>query len=266
MAFTLYNAPQSTCSQRVRFVLNAKRQPFAEKKLDLLAGDQLKPEYLALNPNGVVPTLDHDGNIVIDSSVIIEYLAEVVPERTNFTPRDPVVSAQMRSLMRFIDEMPAAAVRVPTFNLAFLPRFAAMTEEEFLAFADSKPLRKEFMLAMGRKGFPESEMASATSRLRRAYERMDEEIETSGGPWLMGKDITLADISVMPAIVRMADLGQEEAWQDLPRVATWYDAIRAHSAFKPTYYPGSLLTERFPHLQKQTTQSAWSAPRRDAKD
>jgi len=72
MAFTLYNAPQSTCSQRVRFVLNAKAQPFKEKKLDLLAGDQLKPEYLALNPNGVVPTLDHDGSIVIDSSVIIE--------------------------------------------------------------------------------------------------------------------------------------------------------------------------------------------------
>jgi glutathione S-transferase len=79
MSFTLYNAPQSTCSQRVRFVLNAKKLYFAEVKLDLLAGDQLKPEYLALNPNGVVPTLDHDGAIVIDSSVIIEYLDEIAP-------------------------------------------------------------------------------------------------------------------------------------------------------------------------------------------
>ena len=49
MAFTLYNAPQSTCSQRVRFVLNAKELPFSEIKLDLLAGDQLKPDYLARN-------------------------------------------------------------------------------------------------------------------------------------------------------------------------------------------------------------------------
>ena len=121
MTFTLYNAPQSTCSQRVRFVLNAKGLPFEEIKLDLLAGDQLKPEYLALNPNGVVPTLDHDGAIVIDSSVIIEYLDEVVPTPESFTPRDPVTRARMRALMRFIDEMPAAAVRVPTFNLAFLP-------------------------------------------------------------------------------------------------------------------------------------------------
>src|SRR3954470_22413025 len=161
MAFTLYNAPQSTCSQRVRFVLNAKGLPFTEHKLDLLAGDQLKPEYLAINPNGVVPTLKHDDDVVIDSAVIIEYLDEVVPEAPHLTPRDPVRRAAMRSLMRFIDEMPAAAVRIPTFNLAFLPRFAAMSEDEFVAFAESKPLRKEFMMAMGRKGFPPKEMDDA---------------------------------------------------------------------------------------------------------
>ena len=252
MAFTLYNAPQSTCSQRVRFVLNAKDLPFAEHKLDLLAGDQLKPEYLALNPNGVVPTLDHDGSVVTDSSVIIEYLDEVVPEAARLTPRDPVKRAAMRSLMRFIDEMPAAAVRVPTFNLAFLPRFAGMSEAQFLAFAESKPLRKEFMLAMGRTGFPQKEMDGAMGRLRRSYERMDDSIKDSGGPWLCGKDITLADVSVMPAIVRMADLGRESDWADLPRVAKWYELIRAQPAFKPTYYPGSLLTEQFPHLQESS--------------
>ncbi len=250
MTFTLYNAPQSTCSQRVRFVLNAKKLPFSEVKLDLLAGDQLKPDYLALNPNGVVPTLDHDGAIVINSSVIIEYLDEVAPEPKNFTPHDPVLRAKMRSLMHFMDEMPAAAVRVPTFNLAFLPRFAAMSEEEFAAFAESKPLRREFMLAMGRKGFPQKDMDDAMMRLRRTYERMDAEIEKSGGPWLLGSELSLADVMAMPAIVRMADLGQDGAWHDLPRIQRWYDAIRAHPAFAPTYYPGSLLTERFPHLRK----------------
>jgi glutathione S-transferase len=251
MTFTLYNAPQSTCSQRVRFVLNAKGLPFDEVKLDLLAGDQLKPDYLALNPNGVVPTLDHDGNVVIDSSVIIEYLDEVAPATANFTPDNALARAKMRALMRFIDEMPAAAVRVPTFNLAFLPRFQAMSEEEFLAFAESKPLRKEFMLAMGRKGFSEKEMNSALERLRRTYERMDAEIDSSGGPWLMGSEPTLADVAVMPAIVRMADLGLDTMWQDIPSIVRWYAAIRAHPAFTPTYYPGSLLTERFPHLKER---------------
>src|SRR5216683_3331419 len=251
MAFTLYNAPQSTCSQRVRFVLNAKGLAFDEVKLDLLAGDQLKPDYLALNPNGVVPTLDHDGAIVIDSSVIIEYLDEVVPTPESFTPRDPVMRARMRALMRFIDEMPAAAVRVPTFNLAFLPRFAAMSEEEFLASAESKPLRKEFMLSMGRKGFPDKDMNAALDRMRRTYERMEASIDASGGPFLQGPRPTLADVAVMPAIVRMDDLGLAHMWADRPALGRWYDAIRAHPAFKPTYYPGSLLTEIFPHLREK---------------
>jgi glutathione S-transferase len=251
MAFKLYNAPQSTCSQRVRFVFNAKKLPFDEVKLNLLEGDQLKPDYLKLNPNGVVPTLDHDGAIVIDSTVITEYLDEISPA-ASFTPDSAVERARMRALMHFIDEMPAAAVRVPTFNLAFLPSFQKMSRDAFMAMAESKPLRKEFMMAMGQSGFPKAEMDAALARLRRAYERMDAEIGQSGGPWLLGKKITLADVAVMPALVRMDDLGMASQWQDLPRVVTWFDNIRAQPAFKPTYYPGSLLSERFPHLKETT--------------
>ncbi len=253
MAFKLYNAPQSTCSQRVRFVFNTKGLPFEEVKLNLLEGDQLKPDYLKLNPNGVVPTLDHDGQIVIDSTVITEYLDEIEPEQS-FTPEDPVKRAAMRTLMHFADEMPAAAVRVPTFNLAFLPSFQKMSREDFVAFAESKPLRREFMLAMGQTGFPQSEMDAALKRLRRSYERMDAEIEKSGGPWLLGKEISLADVTIMPALVRMHDLGMVD-WQDLPRVVTWFDNIRAHPAFKPTFYPGSLVSERFPHLRERQAKA-----------
>lgn len=254
MAYKLYNAPQSTCSQRVRFVLNAKGLPFDEVKLNLLEGDQLKPDYLKLNPNGVVPTLDHDGAIIIDSTVITEYLDEVEPE-DSFTPEDPVARAHMRTLMHYIDEMPAGAVRVPTFNLAFLPSFQKMSREAFVAMAESKPLRREFMLTMGQTGFPKAEMDGALARLRRSYQRMDAEIGKSGGPWLLGKEISLADVAVMPALVRMHDLGMPD-WQDLPRVVTWFDNIRAQPAYKPTYYHGSLLSERFPHLREKTAQTA----------
>ena len=255
MAFKLYNAPQSTCSQRVRFVLNAKGLPFEEVKLRLLDGDQLKPDYLKLNPNGVVPTLDHDGAIVIDSTVITEYLDEVSPDN-GFTPDEPLARAHMRALMHFIDEMPAASVRVPTFNLAFLPKFQKMSREDFIAMAEAKPLRKEFMLTMGQTGFPQKDMDAALDRLRRTYQRMEAEIAKSGGPWLMGKNITLADVAVMPALVRMADLGMSGQWQDLPGVTRWYDAIRAHPAFEPTYYPGSLLSEQFPHLREKSKERA----------
>jgi glutathione S-transferase len=249
--YKLYNAPQSTCSQRVRFVLNAKSLPFEEVKLNLLAGDQLKPEYLKLNPNAVVPTLDHDGKIVIDSSVIIEYLDEVAPQAENFTPHDPVVRAWMRALMHFIDEMPAAAIRVPTFNLAFLPHFAEMSEETFSAMADAKPLRKEFMKTMGRKGFSDAEMKAALDRLSRTVERMEAEIARSGGPWLIGSKITIADVMVMPTIVRLADLGLDHLLNGKPTISRWLENIRAHRAFTPTYYFGSLLTERFPHLKER---------------
>ncbi|MFZ0403110.1 MAG: glutathione S-transferase family protein, partial [Pseudolabrys sp.] len=228
---------------------NGKKVPFDEVKLNLLAGDQLKPDYLKLNPNGVVPTLDHDGAIVIDSTVITEYLDEVEPQ-TSFTPESPVKRARMRALMQFIDEMPAAAVRVPTFNLAFLPSFQKMSRDDFVAMAESKPLRREFMLTMGQTGFPQAEMDAALARLRRSYQRMDAEIEASGGPWLLGKDISLADVTVMPALVRMHDLNMP-GWLDLPRVVTWLDNIRAQGAFAPTFYPGSLLSERFPHLREK---------------
>ena len=248
MSLVLHNAPQSTCSQRVRFVLNAKGIPFEERKLNLLEGDQLKPEYLQINPNGVVPSLVHDGVPVIDSSVIIEYLDELKPEPQPLRPKGLKDLARMRTMMRYIDEMPAAAIRVPTFNIAFLPRFQRMSEAEFLAFAESKPLRKEFMLAMGQTGFPKKDMDDALDRLRRTIERMDMWIGESGGPFLMGHQLTLADIAVMPTLVRLEDLALAHLWADHPAIARWYAMIKMQQSFAPTYYAGSLLTEQFPHL------------------
>jgi len=246
--FVLYNAPQSTCSQRVRFVLNAKKIPFEQHLLDLFSGDQLKPEYKAINPNAVVPALIHQGRTVLDSAVIMEYLDEVMPYPICFTPVDSVEKAHMRWMMRYIDEIPAPAIRVPSYNLAFLPHFQKMSEEEFLALCESKPLRKEFLMAMGRTGFPQKDMDMATDKLQRTIVRMNEWITQSGGPWLMGKELSLADIAVMPVIVRMADINMDDAWQGMPQIATWLKNIQAHEAFQPTYYSGSLLTEKYPHL------------------
>lgn len=246
--FILYNAPQSTCSQRVRFVLHAKGIPFEEHKLDLFTGDQLKPDYLAINPNGVVPTLLHDGVPIVDSAVIIEYLDELRPEPEPLRPANLIDLAHLRSLMRFIDEVPTPAVRVPTYNIAFLPHYRDMSEADFAALAESKPLRKDFLLSMGRSGFPERDMSAALDRLRRAVVRMDEVLAARGGPWLMGAQLTLADISLMPIVVRMDDINLGRLWSDRPAIPRWLDRIRAHPAFRPTYYFGSLLTEKYPHL------------------
>ncbi len=79
---------------------------------------------------------------------------------------------------------------------------------------------------------------------------MDKEIAASGGPYLLGRDPCLADISVMPTIVRMDDINLSYMWGDKPAIAGWLDAIRAEPAYQPTYYPGSLLTEKYPHLRQ----------------
>ena len=250
----LYNAPQSTCSQRVRFVLHEKGLAFSERKLDLFSGDQLRPEYLMINPNGVVPSLVHGGSVIVDSAVIIEYLDEVFPDPTALVPRDAVRRAAMRSFIRYTDEVPTPAVRIPSYNLAFLPHYCEMSEAEFVALAESKPLRKEFLLAMGRTGFSEQEMSKALARLRQSMVRMADTLRSSGGPWLMGSDFTLADIAIMPVIVRMDDLGLGTLWEHLDEIGRWLDTIRTRPAFSKTYYFGSLLTEKYPNLKNSLIQ------------
>ena len=253
-SLVLYNAPQSTCSQRVRFTLHEKGLAFSELKLDLFSGDQLRPEYLKINPNGVVPSLLHNGRVIIDSAVIIEYLSEVFPEPTPLVPHDAVARAAMRSFIRYTDEVPTPAVRVPSYNFAFLPHFRDMSEADFIVLAESKPLRKEFLLSMGRTGFCTQEMDKALERLRQAIGRMSEALRASGGPWLMGPDLTLADIAIMPVVVRMADLGLGAFWEHLPEIDRWLAALRARPAFSRTYYFGSLLTEKCPGLKESLIQ------------
>jgi glutathione S-transferase len=254
--FVLYNAPQSTCSQRVRYALNAKNLEFEEHKLDLFSGDQLKPDYLAINPNGVVPALVHHGEPVIDSAVILEYLEDIFPGRSPMRPRDALDVARMRAMMRFIDEVPTPAIRIPSYNLAFLPHFQAMSEDEFEALCESKPLRREFLKRMGRTGFSREDMDEALGRLRRGIGRMAGWLAESGGPWVMGAKISLADIAIMPVIVRMDDINLGDMWREHPAIGAWLEAIRATKPFRPTYYFGSLLTEKYPHLAKMRKAQA----------
>lgn len=248
--FELYNASQSICSHKVRFALHAKGQDFTEHKLDLWSGDQLTPEYLAINPNGLVPTLIHQDTSIIDSLVIVQYLDELFPEPHPLVPRGALSRARMRSLMAYIDEVPTPAVRVPSYNMAFLVNFQNMPEEEFVAMANAKPLRKEFLLNFGRVGFPEKAYSEALDRLGRAMVRMQAELEISGGPWFLGSDFTIADIAMMPVLIRLDDLGLGEMWDDKPAIGRWLEAIKAHPAFAPTFYHGSLLSEQYPHLSK----------------
>ena len=102
--------------------MHEKGLSWKEHLLDLGRKEQLDPQYLELNPNGVVPTLVHDGAVITDSSAICEYIEEVYPH-PHFSPDTPVARAKMRAWIRYLEDAPTVAVRVASFNMAFLPSF-----------------------------------------------------------------------------------------------------------------------------------------------
>jgi glutathione S-transferase len=241
----LYNAAHSTCSQKVRICLHEKGLAFEDIKLDLgKAKDQLKPEYLKLNPNGVVPTLVDDGEVIIDSSVICEYLDEKFPA-PRLSPDNVADRARMRAWMRYLEEVPTVAVRVPSFNMGFLPRFAGLDEQQFRAQqSDVRPIRKHFYRRMTQNGFKRADVEAAIEQIGSTCARMEQALEN--GPWLMGEQYTIADIVVTPSIDRMSDLGFSSIWADkYPRVTDWYARMQARPAFQLTYYPGTRMSETF---------------------
>lgn len=243
MTLKLYNFPQSTCSQKVRLVLWEKGIDFLDRPVNSKKQEHLSDWYLKLNPNGVVPTLIHDGAVIVDSSVIIEYLDEVFPE-TSLTPENPVERAHMRKWLRYFEEVPTPAIRVPSFNQYLSKRFDKLTDQQFEEFVDTHPIRKQFFKKMRKEdGFDEFETDLAIDRLRQTIQYMETGLEKSGGPWLMGEHLTLADYCIAPTIDRMNDLGYAELWQNQSLVSQWYENIKSRDAFRNTYYRGTRLSE-----------------------
>lgn len=240
---TLYHAHHSTCSQKVRIVLHEKGLEFEAIQLELGKKDQLRPEYLALNPNGVVPTLVDGDAVIIDSSVICEYLDERYPEPA-LAPADVVERAHMRQWMRYFEEVPTAAIRVPSFNRAFLYRFDGLDQARFEAEQmNVRKVRKELFQRMGKPtGFSAADIDRSLEELDATCARMDAAL--AAGPWLMGEQFTLADVIVIPSIDRMNDLGLARVWEGkYPNVGDWYARFQARPSFQATYYPGSRVSE-----------------------
>ena len=240
---TLYNAAHSTCSQKVRICLAEKGLTFEDIKLDIgKAKEHLRPEYLKINPNGVVPTLVDDDQIIVDSSVICEYLEEKYPD-VPLSPPDPARRAHMRAWMRFLEEVPTAAVRVPSFNMGFLPRYEGMDRKTFEGVeSDVRPIRKQFYRRMGPNGFKKEDVQASLEQMGNTCARMNAAL--AQGPWLLGTQYTLADVIVAPLIDRMSDLGMSSIWEKtFPRVTEWYERTKARPSFQQTFYPGARMSE-----------------------
>jgi glutathione S-transferase len=246
----LYNFSQSTCSLKVRICLAEKGLEWIDRRLVSKDHDHLSEWYLKLNPNGVVPTLIHDGVPIIESSVIVQYLDEVFPE-ISLSPADAVGRAKMRAWLVFVDHIPTPAVRFPSFQYGgLLRKFQAMTAEEFAAVAKRRPLKAAFYQGMGQNGFSEETIVKALDDIRKTAARMSLLFAQHGGPWLLGAQFTLADLSVAPLLDRIEDLGLANVWQDdFPEVTDWLAQIQTRPSYLEAFYEGSRLSEIYPDLK-----------------
>ena len=243
---TLYNNAYSTCSQKVRLALFEKALAWEDRQVSFIRNEHLAPEYLRLNPNGVVPTLTHDDAVVIDSSVILEYVDEVFPDPP-MAPRDAVGRARLRAWLRYFEEVTTPAVRPPSFNQAFLARYAAQSDAEFDEGAKRRPLRRRFIEKMGKTGFGDTDLMIAYENFVQSCTRM--EAALADRQWLFGEaNPSIADCCVSPLFDRMEDLGHGYLWQDKPKVIAWLARFRRRPAWAATFYAGTRLSQLYANL------------------
>lgn len=192
---------RSGASWRVRIALALKGISAEQVSHHLRKGDQNRPEYLKINPQGLVPALVLDqGEVLTQSLAIMEYLEEVYPERP-LLPVDPVSRARVRAAACVI-----ACDTHPVQNLKVLERITALAGEEA-----SKAWARE-TIAEGLKAYSEL-------------------VSDQPGPFSFGSDVTLADICLLPQLANARRFGA--AW-DIGRIREIEQACLGLPAFDLT--------------------------------
>jgi len=232
----LYHGLASTCSKKVRMLLYEKGLDFKSHLLNLQKFEQHDPAYLKLNPKGVVPTLVHDGQPVVESTVIIEYLEDAFPEPP-LRPLDPHERAQMRIWTDWSDNAAYAAVYIPTWDKLSRPVASKLSDDELENMLSRVPTqeRRERWSCVARKGFSEKEFTNAYEKMERTFKKMQAALSKS--PWLAGTTYSLADIAIVPFIERMLDLRGEEIQPDrFPAVQEWFKHMMARPAYEKAFH------------------------------
>lgn len=227
----LYHAWASTCSQKVRFALAEKGLEWEGHLINLRQFEQLDDAFLALNPDGMVPVLIHDGFVVRESSVINVYLDEVFPDPP-LIPPGPRERARVGMWSQFIDDVASPAIKKPSFaaNLAGgLRAIDPARMEQMLARMPSAEFARRWRrTASGEMSADEIEVSEA--ELRRTLDRMT--VALAEGPWLIGQTFTLADINMTPFVARIDTLANFDLAARWPLVDQWLQRVRSRPAFE----------------------------------
>jgi glutathione S-transferase len=185
----------------------------------------------------VVPTLDHDGRILIESNVILEYLEDHFPQ-VKLRPDDLYERAQMRLWLYNSEESAHWNVNTCSHNLRHAKRMdVRYSRDEQMAAAERCPnpmiaLRLKRRLEVGVSVDEEEE---AYAKLDYMLDQM--ELKLSDGPWLAGRAFSLADIAMAPMINRIDVLARPEMISAArrPKIADWWERILARPAFQQAF-------------------------------
>jgi glutathione S-transferase len=229
---TLYDGTTSVCAIKVRLVLAEKNLSWESKTLDLRRGDQFDADYLKLNPGAVVPTLVDGEDVIIESSVIMQYLEDLRPEPT-LLPDTPLARARLRIWLKRIDDPihPACGIltHATAFRESFLAKSAEAQRDHFAQMPD--PARRARQEAVYREGLDAPIVVGAVQ----TYDKFisDMELALAAMPWLAGATYSLADAAATPYINRLNNLGLLDVWAaSNPRVVDWFARIRERPSFK----------------------------------
>ena len=230
----LYHNINSVCAQKVRIALYEKDQPVKEHLLTL-QGDQNDPAYMKLNPNGVVPTLVHDGHVITESSLILYYIDEAFPE-PSLMPKTPLARHRVRIYNKLIDEYMHNSCMILTFATAFRPAFLKMTPAAWRAEVDKTPLKRraEYKRSVIEHGLDSEFVIDALGQHRKMISWMADDL--ARGPYLAGDTFTNADCAVIPYILRLELLKLGAMWQQEPAIVDWWGRVRARDSVKSAIF------------------------------
>jgi glutathione S-transferase len=259
MALELYHHGSSACAAKVRFALAEKRLDWTSHYVDILRGEQFRPEYLALNPKGVVPTLVHDGAVIVESTVICEYLEEAFPEHPIY-PRSPLERARVRVWTKAVDEELHPACSAITYVVShrhtILRSGGARSFEQFAARAASEGMAARLQKWQWIQQGLEAPGAADKIRLYDAYlHKMDEALAES--EWLVAGRFSMADIALAPYVNRLAALAMSGLWENgrLPRVEQWFVRLRARPTFAPAFV--DWMPAELAHEMRANGERSW---------
>ena len=230
----LYHYDRSTAAQRVRLGLEEKELKWESIIVDTAMGDasQRPDNFHEFNPKGLIPLLDHDGFMLPESTLILEYLDDAFPEGKTLTPKSCQDRARMKLWMRKIDDGIHVASR--TIGVCIVNRF-------FYKEADTKKISDYYkkMRDQTRKSNDKinTEMGLDSPLLKpslHAFKTLFSEMDThlSEHEWLAGDNISLADVSLVVYLTRLTSFQMSPLWSDKPFLIEWFERIKDRKSYK----------------------------------